>query len=323
MSTLAIPNPDAAILVAGHRGLIGQAFVRRLRADGFGNLVLAPRSELDLRDRDSVAGFLRETSPRLVVLCAARVGGILENLEHPVDMLTENLEIALSVLLEACEAGVEQVLYFGSSCMYPVECAQPMPESALLTGRPEPTSLPYALAKLAGLELCRALNVQRRTTRFYPVIPCSAYGPGDDFDPRSAHVLSSLVHRFEKARREGAERVVLWGTGRPRREFAYVDDVVDACLHLLEREPDPQAYPFNIGVGADVSIRELAEQVADVVGFEGEIAFDPSRPDGAPRKLLDSTRLWQLGWKPRVGLASGIRRTTHWYREQVAGDCKG
>jgi GDP-L-fucose synthase len=311
---------DDPIFVAGHRGLIGSGFVRRLEGEGFRRLIKAPRSELDLRERPAVTSLLRSTRPRLLLLCAAQVGGILENRDRPADMITRNLEIELSVLQAALDAGVPRVLFFGSSCTYPRECPQPMAESALLTGRPEPTSLSYAIAKIAGMEMCRAFNQQYGSTRFYSVIPNSTYGPGDDFDPDSGHVLASLIRCFHDARASGAESVTIWGSGRPRREFVHVDDVVDACCFLLEHREDPSEYPYNIGVGWDLSIEELARTVADVVGFTGEIRFDTSRPDGAPRKLLDATRLMDVGWKPAVDFEDGIRRTWEWYREQRAGD---
>jgi GDP-L-fucose synthase len=308
---------DDPIFVAGHSGLIGSAFVRRLQAEGFRNLIRIPRSELDLQDRTAVESLLRRTRPHLLLLCAAQVGGVLENRDHPADMITRNLAIELSVLEAAQHTEVPRVLFFGSSCMYPRECPQPMAESALLSGRPETTSLSYAIAKLAGMEMCRAFNHQYGSTRFYSVIPNNTYGPGDDFDPESGHVLSALIHRFHEARLSSAESLSLWGSGRPRREFVHADDVVDACCFLLEHRGDPPEYPFNIGVGSDVSIEELARTVAEVVGYAGAIRFDASKPDGAPRKLLDSTRLLDLGWKPRIDLESGIRKTYEWYLEHL------
>jgi GDP-L-fucose synthase len=307
---------DDPIFIAGHRGLIGSAFVRRLQVEGFRNLVRIPRSELDLRERPAVESVLHRTRPSLLLLCAAQVGGILENRDHPAEMITRNLEIELSVLQAAQNTGVPRVLFFGSSCMYPRECPQPMAETALLSGRPEPTSLPYAVAKLAGMEMCRAFNQQYGSTRFYSVIPNNAYGPGDDFDPESGHALSALIHRLHEARSSGAQSLTLWGRGGPRREFVHVDDVVDACCFLLEQREDPAEYPFNIGVGSDVSIEELARLIAAEVGYTGAIRFDPSRPDGAPRKLLDATRLMDLGWKPGIDLESGIRQSYEWYLEQ-------
>jgi GDP-L-fucose synthase len=306
---------DDPIFVAGHGGLIGSAFVRRLQAEGFRNLIRIPRSELDLRERPAVELLLRRTRPRLLLLCAAQVGGILENRDHPADMITRNLAIELSVLEAAQNTKVPRVIFFGSSCMYPRECPQPMAESALLSGRPEATSLSYAVAKLAGMEMCRAFNHQYGSTRFYSVVPNNAYGPGDDFDPDSGHVLSALIHRFHVARASGAESLTLWGSGRPRREFVHVDDVVDACCFLLEHREDPAEYPFNVGVGSDVSIEELARSIASIVGYPGAILFDISKPDGAPRKLLDNTRLLDLGWKPGVDLETGIRQTYAWYLE--------
>jgi GDP-L-fucose synthase len=313
LTTLA---PDTPVFVAGHRGLIGSAFVRRLRAAGFGQILTVPRNELDLRERPAVEAWLHEAQPGLLVLCAGRVGGILENRNRPADMLAENLAIELSVLPAAHKLGVPRVIFFGSSCMYPRECPQPMSESALLSGMPEPTSLAYALAKLAGLEMCRALNAQYGSTRFYSVIPNNAYGPGDNFDPESGHVIAALIQRIHAAKLSGAEAIELWGSGRPRREFVHADDIADACCFLLDHCEDPARYPINIGVGNDVSIAELAEQIAKVIGFAGQIRFDASRPDGAPRKLLDSSRLARLGWRHTVSLEDGIRETYAWYLSQ-------
>jgi len=316
-------TPDTPVFVAGHRGLIGSAFARRLRAAGFEQILTVPRAELDLRERPAVEAWLQEAKPGLLVLCAGRVGGILENRDHPADMIAENLAIELSVLPAAQKLGVPRVIFFGSSCMYPRECPQPMPESALLSGVPEPTSLPYALAKLAGLEMCRALNAQYGSTRFYSVIPNNAYGPGDDFDPESGHVLAALIQRIHAAKASGAEHIDIWGSGRPRREFIHADDIADACCFLLEHCEDPAHYPINIGVGGDVSIGELAERIAKVIGFAGQLRFDASRPDGAPRKLLDSSRLANLGWRHAVSLEDGIRETYAWYLSQRTEETTG
>ncbi len=308
---------DASIYVAGHAGLIGSAVVRRLERDGYRTPITRRRSELDLRDAARVSQFFKEFHPEYVILAAGRVGGIMENQTYPADFMDENMAIQLNVLKAARKAGVRRLILFGSSCMYPKECSQPMPEQALLSGKPEPTSLPYAIAKLAGTYLCLAYNRQDRDTRFVPVIPNSAYGPHDDFNPQSAHVLSALMARFHQAKVNGAESVTLWGSGSPRREFIHADDIADACLHLLRQDDLAVELPLNIGVGHDVSIKELAELIAGAVGYRGRLQWDPTKPDGAPRKLLDSARIRSLGWKPHIGLAEGLSETYRWYVNHV------
>lgn len=308
---------DATIYVAGHAGLIGSAVVRRLERDGYRSLITRRRSEVDLRDVGQVSEFFEEVHPEYVILAAGRVGGIMENQTCPADFMDENMAIQLNVLMAARRAGVQRLILFGSSCMYPRECSQPMAEHALLSGKPEPTSLPYAISKLAGTYLCLAYNKQDHETRFIPVIPNSVYGPHDNFDPKSAHVLSALLARFHQAMVSGAESVVLWGSGSPRREFIHADDIADACVHLLNQDDLAVEFPINIGVGQDVSIRELAELIADVVGYRGELKWDLTKPDGAPRKLLDSARIQSLGWKPHVGLVEGVAETYRWYVRQV------
>jgi GDP-L-fucose synthase len=308
---------DATIYVAGHAGLIGSAVVRRLERDGYRSLITRRRSEVDLRDVGQVSEFFEEVHPEYVILAAGRVGGIMENQTCPADFMDENMAIQLNVLMAARRAGVQRLILFGSSCMYPRECSQPMAEHALLSGKPEPTSLPYAISKLAGTYLCLAYNKQDHETRFIPVIPNSVYGPHDNFDPKSAHVLSALLARFHQAMVSGAESVVLWGSGLPRREFIHADDIADACVHLLNQDDLAVEFPINIGVGQDVSIRELAELIADVVGYRGELKWDLTKPDGAPRKLLDSARIQSLGWKPHVGLVEGVAETYRWYVRQV------
>jgi GDP-L-fucose synthase len=304
---------DATIYVAGHAGLIGSAVVRRLERDGHRALITRRRSQLDLQDGGRVAEFFDEVHPEYVVLAAGRVGGIVENQTFPADFMDENITIQLNVLKAARKVGVRKLILFGSSCMYPRECPQPMAEDALLSGKPEPTSLPYAISKLAGTYMCLAYNKQDRDTRFIPVIPNSVYGPYDNFDPKSGHVLSALMARFHQARVSGAESVMLWGSGSPRREFIHADDIADACAHLLTQDTATLEPPLNIGVGADVSIKELAELIAEVVGYKGRLKWDLTKPDGAPRKLLASARIQSLGWKPKVGLAKGLSSTYQWY----------
>lgn len=304
---------DAVIYVAGHAGLIGSAVVRRLERDGHRGLVTRGRSQLDLQDGVRVAEFFDEVHPEYVVLAAGRVGGIIENQTFPADFMDENIAIQLNVLRAARKASVRKLILFGSSCMYPRECPQPMAEEALLSGKPEPTSLPYAISKLAGTYMCLAYNKQDHDTRFIPVIPNSAYGPHDNFDPKSGHVLSAFMARFHQAKVSGAESVTLWGSGSPRREFIHADDIADVCVHLLMQDNAAIELPLNVGVGADVSIKELAELIAGVVGYQGRLEWDRTKPDGAPRKLLDSARIQSLGWKPSVGLAAGLASTYQWY----------
>ena len=303
-------NPDASIFVAGHRGLVGSALVRRVRAAGFENLLLRERSELDLTDQGAVAGFFARERPQYVLLAAARVGGILANNTYPADFLRENLAIQTNVIDSAWRSGVRKLLFLGSSCIYPRLAPQPMREDHLLTGPLEPTNEPYAIAKIAGLKMCQAY---RRQYGFDAIctMPTNLYGPGDNFSEHDAHVLPALLRRFHEAKESGAAEVVLWGSGRPRREFLYVDDLADACLFLMQRYEDEQ--PINVGWGRDQTIAVLAETIARIVGFSGGTRYDASKPDGTPRKLLDTTRLTALGWTPRTELAAGIRATYEWF----------
>ena len=304
---------SAKIYVAGHRGLAGSALVRRLRAAGYENLVLRTHAELELTDAVAVRRFFEAERPQHVLLAAAKVGGILANETLPAEFIRENLSIQTNVIHEAWRAGVKRLLFLGSSCIYPRDCPQPMKEEYLLTGPLEPTNRPYALAKIAGIEMCSAYNRQYGT-RFLAVMPTNLYGPGDNYDLRTSHVLPALIRKAHEAKARGEEALVVWGTGEPRREFLYSDDMADACVALL-RLDDAQfsaalgTYPplINIGFGSDLTIRELAEMVCEVVGFRGRLAFDSSKPDGTPRKLLDNSRLARLGWRSRVTLREGVR----------------
>jgi len=310
-------DSESKIYVAGHTGLIGSAFVRRFARDGYHHVITRGRSELDLTSAREVESFFRHEQPEFVVLSAGRVGGITDNKTYPADYITENIAMELNVLRSAHGAGVRRLLFFGSSCMYPRDCSQPMHEDQLLTGKPEPSSVSYAMAKLAGVQMCLAYNQQYGDVRFLPVIPNSAYGPNDNFDPASSHVLSALLRRFHEAGEQGAESVMLWGTGKPRRELVYVGDIVDACMFLLHADMDGVEFPVNIGTGEEHSIRRLAEIIAGITGYDGRIEWDTGKPDGAPRKLLDCSRLRTLGWKPKTGLPDGIRTTYQWYLDHA------
>ena len=307
----------ARIFVAGHGGLIGSAMVRRLRHEGYANILMQDRDRLDLRIRTKVDGFFGEVRPEYVVLAAGRVGGIHENQTCPADFINDNLAVQLNVLSAAQQTDVKKLIFFGSSCMYPRECPQPMSENFLLSGKPEPTSLPYAISKLAGTQMCLAYNRQFGETRFIPVIPNSAYGPNDNFNPKSGHVLSALIARFHEAKELNLDSVTLWGSGSPRREFIHADDIADACLRLLQEDVSELEFPLNIGVGTDISIKELAETIAEVVGYKGRLDWDLTKPDGAPRKLLDSARLRAFGWLPKVGFAEGLGDTYEWYTRKT------
>ncbi|MGW2014626.1 GDP-L-fucose synthase family protein [Streptomyces sp. NPDC001927] len=302
----------ARIFVAGHRGLVGSAIARRLTADGH-EVITRTRAELDLRDAERTAAFLAETRPDAVVLAAAKVGGIMANSTYPVQFLEENLRIQLAVVAGAHAAGVTRLLFLGSSCIYPRLAPQPITEDALLTGPLEPTNEAYALAKIAGIVQIQAYRKQYGAS-YVSAMPTNLYGPGDNFDLQSSHVLPALIRRFHEAREEGREEITLWGSGTPRREFLHVDDLAAACAVLLDRYDGDE--PVNIGCGEDLTIRELAETVAEVTGYQGRIAWDTSKPDGTPRKLLDVSRLTGLGWKPAVALPDGIAATYAWWREQ-------
>ena len=308
---------DSRIYVAGHAGLIGSALVRMLEARGCTNVLTRSRAELDLTDRNPVEAFFREQKPEFVLLAAGSVGGIVANRDRPAEFLAANLAIELNVVAAAHRAGVRRLILFASSCMYPREAPQPMPETALFGGRPEETSMGYAVAKIAGMQLCLAYNQQFGGKRFVPVIPNSVYGPHDNFDPATGHVLAALIARFHAAKRKGDAKVTLWGSGKPRREFLYADDLAEACWLLLNADLSSVELPLNIGPGSDTSVRELAQAIAGAVGYRGEVAWDASMPDGAPRKLLDSSRIKKLGWRPQVPLGEGVRKTYDWYRSHA------
>ncbi|ATE60536.1 GDP-L-fucose synthase family protein [Thauera sinica] len=310
---------NARIYVAGHRGLVGSAIVRNLQGRGCRNLLLRTHAELDLTDAAATDAFFAQEKPEYVFLAAAKVGGIVANDTYPAEFIHDNLAIQSSIIHSAWKHGVTRLLFLGSSCIYPRLAPQPMKEEHLLTGPLEPTNRPYALAKIAGIEMCWSYNRQYGT-RFLAAMPTNLYGPGDNYHPQNSHVIPALIRKFHEAKVAGSPSVTVWGTGTPRREFLYSDDMADACVFLMEL-PGAQFEPLlagdrndglpplvNIGVGEDLTIRELAETVRKVVGYEGDIVFDATRPDGTPRKLMDVGRLYGMGWRPQVPLEEGLRR---------------
>lgn len=296
-------DKEAKIYVAGHRGMVGSAIVRRLARAGYGNVVVRTHAELDLTDQAAVAGFFDREKPDYVYLAAAKVGGIQANNTFRGEFIYQNLMMEANVVHAAMLAGVQRLLFLGSSCIYPRDCPQPILEDYLLTGPLEPTNEPYAIAKIAGIKLCESYNRQYGT-RYVSTMPTNLYGPNDNYDLNNSHVLPALIRKAHEAKLSKDSQLVVWGSGRPMREFLYVDDMADACVFLMEQGVGEGL--FNVGTGQDVTIRELAEMVMSVVGFEGEIVFDSSKPDGTPRKLLNVDRLAQLGWKAKVGLRDGI-----------------
>ena len=305
-----ILTPGTKIYLAGHSGLVGSAIHRRLQDEGFANVITRTHAELDLKDQVAVRDFFEAERPEVVILAAAKVGGILANSEAPVDFLYDNLMIASNVIHAAYHYDVKKLLNLGSSCIYPKFAPQPIPEDSLLTGPLEPTNRAYAVAKIAAIELCDAYRKQHDAD-FISAMPTNLYGPGDNFDLRTSHVLPALLRKMHEAKVERCDTVEVWGSGTPRREFLFVDDLADAALFLLEHVSEPG--PVNVGTGEDVTIRDLALLIANVVGFEGELAFDSSKPDGTPRKLLDVSRLRNLGWTASTGLREGIEATYDWY----------
>jgi GDP-L-fucose synthase len=330
---------DAGIYVAGHTGLVGSAIHRRLQAEGYSNLIVKRHEDLDLLRQGDVEAFFKAEKPEYVFLAAAKVGGILANSTYPGEFFYSNVMIQTNVIHTAHMSGVKKLLFLGSSCIYPRECPQPMKEEYLLSGKLEPTNEPYAIAKIAGIKMCQAYNRQYGT-RFVSVMPTNLYGPGDNFDLDTSHVLAALIRKFHEAKtrkqesedriqnsrisdqtlmiekRPGVEAVTIWGTGKPRREFLHVDDLAEACIFLMKNYNEPEI--INIGAGKDLTIRELAENIKEIVGFEGSVRYDSSKPDGTPQKLLDVSRLDSLGWRHKITLREGIEMTYRWYVEEGA-----
>ncbi len=315
-------KPDSKIYVAGHRGLVGSALARQLRARGYHNVIARTHAELDLADHAAVRGFFDREKPEYVLLAAAKVGGIYANNTYPAEFIQQNLAIQTNVIHEAWRSQVRRLLFLGSSCIYPKECAQPIKEEYLLTGPLEPTNRPYAIAKIAGIEMCHAYNRQYGT-KYLSAMPTNLYGPNDNYDLNNSHVLPALIRKMHEAKIRGEKEVVVWGTGTPRREFLHSDDMADACIYLLEQAEEKlhglfnDASPplVNVGCGEDIAIRELAELIKEVVGFDGPLVFDTSKPDGTMRKLLDVNRLRRMGWSASISLRDGIRSAYQSYLE--------
>jgi GDP-L-fucose synthase len=306
---------DAKIYVAGHRGLAGSAIVRRLEKDDYKNLILKTHRELDLTDQRAVDDFFRESRPEYVFLAAAKVGGILANSTYPADFIYQNLAIEINVIHSAYKYGVKKLLFLGSSCIYPKLAPQPLKEEYLLSGYLEPTNQSYAIAKIAGIIMCNSYNAQYHTN-FISVMPTNLYGPNDNFNLETSHVIPALIRKFVEAKERKSDKVVVWGTGNVRREFLHCDDFADACVFLMQRYNASDVEPFvNIGSGVDITIRELAQLIAKIVDFRGEIVFDTTKPDGTPQKLLDLSRLHRLGWRHTISLEEGLRDTINWFKE--------
>ena len=303
-------DKGSKIYVAGHQGLVGGAILRLLQAQGFGNLICLNPSELELRDQGAVAAFFTLERPEYVFLAAARVGGIRANSTYPAEFIYDNLMIQANIIHHAYGSDVKKLLFLGSSCIYPKFCPQPMKEEFFLDGKLEPTNEPYAVAKIAGIKMCQAYNRQYGT-QFISLMPTNLYGPGDNFDLQDSHVVPALIRKFHEAKENGEKTVIVWGSGTPRREFLFVDDLADACLFLMERYGGNEI--INVGVGTDQTIEELAQLIGEVVGFQGELSFDLNKPDGTPRKLLDVARISRLGWRARTSLREGLEKTNSWF----------
>jgi len=303
------------IFVAGHRGMVGSALIRAFEAAGFSKLLKRDRSELELGDSAAVSKFFAKEKPEIVIFAAAKVGGIKANNDQPVEFLLENLRVQNNVIAAAHENGARKLLFLGSSCIYPKLAPQPIPESALLSGPLEPTNEAYAIAKIAGVKLCQAFS-REYGANFVSAMPTNLYGPNDNFDLETSHVLAALLRKAYEAKKSSARELVVWGTGTPRREFLHADDCASACLFLLEKYDSPEI--VNVGCGEDISIRELAELVCEVVGFDGELSWDKTKPDGTPRKLLDVSKLRGLGWTPTISLRDGIAQAYDWFLKNVA-----
>src|ERR1700736_4772447 len=309
MVTLSMQKSDK-VFIAGHGGMVGSAITRALEARGFSNLVKRSRAELDLAVARAVADFFQKEKPEIVIFAAAKVGGIKANNDFPVEFLIDNLRIQTNIISGAYENGTRKLLFLGSSCIYPKHAPQPISESALLTGPLEPTNDAYAIAKIAGVKLCQAY-AREYGANFISAMPTNLYGPNDNFDLETSHVLAALLRKAHEAKTKRARELVVWGTGTPRREFLHVDDCASACLYLLEKYDSPEI--VNVGWGEDISIKELAELICEVVGFDGKLAWDTTKPDGTPRKLLDVSKLRKLGWSPTISLRDGIARTYEWF----------
>ncbi|HEX4667613.1 MAG TPA: GDP-L-fucose synthase [Chthoniobacterales bacterium] len=306
---------EETIFIAGHRGLVGSAILRRLKAEAFTRLLTRSRSELDLTNRRAVDEFFTREKPAIVMVAAAKVGGIKANNDQPVEFLLENLQIQNNLIRAAHESGVRKLLFLGSSCIYPKHAPQPIPESAFLGGPLEPTNEAYAIAKIAGITLCQSY-AREYGANFISAMPTNLYGPNDNFDFETSHVLAALLRKAHEAKEAGAKEIVVWGSGEPRREFMHVDDLADACLFLLQNYDSPEI--INLGTGQDLTIRELAELVCEIVGFKGELTWDASKPDGTARKLLDISKIKSLGWEPKIPLREGIAQTYAWFRYRGA-----
>ena len=305
---------NSRIFVAGHNGLVGSAIIRRLDKSGFEQVIVRPRAELDLLDRSSVVDFFSDHKPEYVFLAAAKVGGIQANNEYPASFIHDNLAIQLNVIDAAYRSGTKKLLFLGSSCIYPKLAPQPIKEEYLLTGLLEPTNDAYAIAKIAGIKMCQAYRKQYGFNAI-SLMPTNLYGPGDNFDLENSHVLPALIRKFHEAKESNSDHVSVWGTGRPKREFLYVDDLADACFFLMENYDSGEI--INVGMGEDISIHKLSQFIAGIVGFNGEIVFDTSKPDGTPRKLLDIEKIKKLGWSPNLSLADGIAKTYRWYVQNL------
>lgn len=301
---------DAKIFVAGHQGMVGSALIRHLKLVGFNNPITRTPQELNLIDQYAVSDFFKKEGPEYVFLAASKSGGIVTNERYPADFIYINLQIQNNVIHSSYKSGVKRLLFFGSSCIYPRGCPQPMKEEYWLSGELEKTSEPYAIAKIAGIKMCQSYS-QQYGVSYISLIPATIYGPKDDFDLEKSHVLSSLIRKFHEAKINNEEKVIVWGTGRPRREFLYVDDLARACIFLIDEYHNPEI--INVGYGKDLTIKELALLIRDIVGFKGDIIFDRSKPDGTLRKLLDNSKITKLGWKAEISLEEGIRRTYKWY----------
>jgi len=308
-------NKDAEIFVTGHTGMVGSSFVRYLKKEGYVNLIIRTHAELDLTDQSRVKDFFLTEQPEYIILAAGKVGGIMANNNYPAEFIYNNLQILANVIHYSWEAKVKKLLLIGSSCIYPKLCPQPMSEEQLLSGPVEPTSEPFAIAKIAGIRMCQSYNRQYGTN-YITLVAANAYGPGDNFDPETSHLVPGLINKFHEAKRDGKPSVTLWGTGTPRREFIHVDDLSAAGIFLMEYYNSSEI--INVGVGEDMSVKEYAELISEIVGFEGEIQFDRTKPDGAPRKLLDSTKIRALGWSPTIDLETGVKETYRWYQEHAA-----